>query len=76
MNRSDTPPYAADVVASASIGRQFVVSVGIFIALLLGMSAVEEPMARHNPDGEFHAASAAVPRASPLPCGTGSEPVG
>jgi hypothetical protein len=55
VRHADTPDYAVDVIDDARpIGSQLAVAAALLTVLLVAMTSVEAPMARHDPysDGQ------------------------
>ena len=55
VRHADTPDYAVDVIDGARpIGSQLAVAAALLTVLLVAMTSVEAPMARHDPysDGQ------------------------
>jgi hypothetical protein len=53
VRHADTPDYAVDVIDGARpIGSQLAVAGALLTILLVAMTSVEAPMARHDPYGD------------------------
>ena len=53
VHHADTPDYAVDVIdGTRPIGSQLAVAAALLSVLLVAMTSVDAPMARHDPYGD------------------------